>query len=150
MQRDILDRVKTLPLEIFQIVLSYYYKCQPAELCADIQSFFKTKKEICETFYIRYKDILIHEKCADMNWLTSDVMTFMNKNHTSSIHKYKDKFYEISTRLFMLRNKERVVVRKLFYNLYKKNIITEFHILWGILLPDERELFIQIQNKINY
>lgn len=149
MQRDILDLVKNLPLEIFQLVLSYYYKCQPAILCADLHSFFTSKKLICDTFYLRYKDILVHEERADMAWLTSDVLTYMNRNH-ASFHGYQDKFYEITSRLFNIRNKDRAIIRRIFDKLYKKNIMTQFHILWGLLLPDEREHFIQIQNRIRY
>jgi len=84
-----------------------------------------------------------------MAWLTSDVLTYMNRNH-ASFHGYQDKFYEITTRLFILRNKDRVKIHKLFHDLYKKNILTQFNILWGLLLPDEREHFIQTQNRIRY
>ena len=149
MQKDILDIVKNLPVEIVQIILSYSYNCQPVEICVDIRSFFDTKKRICDTFYLRYKDILVHEECADMLWLTSDVMTYMNKNH-ASFHGYQDKFYEITTRHFQLKKKDRAIIRRIFHHLYKKNIMTQFHILWGLLLPEEREHFIQIQNRIRY
>lgn len=141
--------MKRLPLEIVHIILAYSYRTQPATLCADIHSFFQSKKQICDTFYLRYKDILVHEERADIAWLTSDVMTYMNRNH-ASFHSYQDKFYEISSRLFKLRNKDRALIRRIFHNLYKKNIQTQFHILWGLLLPDEREHFIQIQNRIRY
>ena len=141
--------MKRLPIELVQIILSYSYKCQPAEICEDIHSFFKTKQEICDTFYLRYKDILIHEERADINWLTSDVMTYMNRNH-ASFHGYQEKFYEITTRHFQLKNKDRATIHRIFSNLYKKPIFSQFHILWGLLLPDEREHFIQIQNRIRY
>ena len=141
--------MKRLPIEIVQIILSYSYNCQPDEICADIHSFFKTKQEICDTFYLRYKDILIHEERADMNWLTSDVMTYMNRNH-ASFHGYQDKFYEITTRHFILQKKDRAMIHRIFSRLYKKPIFSQFHILWGLLLPEEREEFIQIQNRIRY
>jgi hypothetical protein len=146
MQRDILDRVKRLPIELVQIILSYHYKCQPIVLCNDIHSFFTSKKLICDTFYLRYKDILVHETHADMAWLTSDVMTYINQNR-ASFHGYQDKFYEITSRLFKLQKKDRAIIRRIFDKLYRKNIITQFHILWGLLLPDEREHFIQIQTQ---
>lgn len=138
--------MKRLPIELVQIILSYHYKCQPTILCNDIHSFFTSKKLICDTFYLRYKDILVHETHADMAWLTNDVMAYMNQNR-SSFYKYQDKFYEITTRHFQLKNKERAMIRRIFDKLYSKNIITQFHILWGLLLPDEREHFIQIQNQ---
>ena len=141
--------MKRLPLELVQIILAYSYKCQPTEICADIHSFFKTKKQICDTFYLRYKDILIHEERADMNWLTSDVMCYMNRNH-ASFHQYEEKFYEITTRHYQLRNKSHTTIHRIFSNLYKKPIFSQFHILWGLLLPEEREHFIQIQKRIRY
>jgi hypothetical protein len=149
MQKDILDLVKGLPIEIVQIILSYSYNCQSTEICDDIRSFLDTKKRICDTFYLRYKDILVHEECADMLWLTSDVMMYMNKNH-ASFHGYEDKFYEITTRHFLLKKKDRAIINKIFHRLYKKPIFSQFHILWGLLLPAEREHFIQIQSRIRY
>lgn len=146
---DILDLMKKLPLDLVQIILAYSYRPQPAYLCADIRSFIDTKKQICDTFYLRYKDILIHEERADMNWLTSDVMCYMNRNH-ASFHGYQDKFYEITSRHFLLQNKDRAKIYRIFSNLYKKPIFSQFHILWGLLLPEEREHFIQIQNRIRY
>jgi len=141
--------IQRLPIELVHIILSYSYNCQPAEICADIHSFINTKQEICDTFYLRYKDILIHEERADMNWLTSDVMTYMNRNH-ASFHGYQDKFYDICTRHFQLKNKDRGTIHRIFSRLYKKPIFSQFHILWGLLLPDEREHFIQIQNRNRY
>lgn len=139
--------MKRLPIEIVQMILAYSYNCKPAPLCNDIRSFFETKKHICDTFYLRYKDILIHEERADMNWLTSDVMSYMNRNH-ASFHGYQDKFYDICTRHFQLKNKDHAKIHRIFHNLYKKPIFSQFHILWGLLLPEEREHFIQIQSRI--
>ena len=141
--------MKRLPIEIVQIILAYSYRTQPATLCADIHSFFETKKNICDTFYLRYKDILVHEERADIAWLTSDVMLYMNKNH-ASFHGYQDKFYDITTRHFILKKKDRAKIHRIFSKLYKKPIFSQFHILWGLLLPEEREHFIQIQSRIRY
>jgi hypothetical protein len=141
--------IKRLPLDIVRMIIPYTYSPQSKEIIEDIHSYFETKKTICDMFYLRYVDLLTHETYADMNWLVNDVLCYMN-NHRSTIYRYVDKFYTICTRNYMLRNIDPCILRRIINNYYNKNIHFQFCIYWGLLLPKERNEFIQIQKKIRY
>lgn len=143
------DIIKRLPREIVHVIISYSYSSQPKDLMRDIHSYFESKKTICDIFYLRYVDILTHETHADMEWLVSDILCFMN-NHRASYHKYAEKLYDICSRIYMLRNADKNKIRKIVNDSYNKDIHFQFRIYWGLLLPEEREQFIKIQKKIRY
>ena len=144
--KSIIDR---LPLEIVHMILPYTYSPQSTEFCSDLHSYFKSKKEICDIFYLRYIDILSNETHADMNWLVNDILCFMN-NHKASYHKFTDQLYEICSRNYMLRNVDIRRIRDIVNKSYNKDIHFQFRIYWGLLLPKEREQFIKTQKRIRY
>lgn len=145
---QILQRnIQNLPIELISIICSYSYSPQPIEITKDILSYFESKSTIRSMFSIRYKDLMPYERDADMNWLVSDVLCFMNR-HRSTFYKYEDQFYEICKRNYMLRDAENVRIRKLVNGAFNKNIFFQFHVYWGLLTPTERNQFIEIQKKL--
>jgi len=141
--------IKRLPTDLINRIIPYTYNPQSKELLEDIHSYFTTKQIISEIFYKRYEYLFAYEKDADMNWLVSDILCFMNHNR-STFYRYSEKLYEIYARNYMLRNVDRSIIKKIANNAYNKNIHFQFRINWGLLLPEERENFIKIQKKIRY
>jgi len=148
-----LTRLKTniqnLPIELISIIISYSYSPQPIEITKDILSYFESKAIIRSIFYMRYKDLMPYERNVDMNWLVSDILCFMNR-HRAAFYIFQDQFYVICKRNYMLRDAENVRIRKLVNKAFNKNIFFQFHVYWGLLTPNERNHFIEIQKKIRY
>ena len=141
--------IQNLPIELILIIRAYSYSPQPIEITKDILSYFESKAIIQGLFYMRYKDLMPYERNADMNWLVSDILCYMNR-HRSTFYKYHDQFYEICKRNYMLKKVENESIRKLINNSRHKNIFFQFNIYWGLLTPNERNHFIEIQKKIRY
>ena len=148
-----LTRLKTnihnLPIELISIIISYSYSPQPIEITKDILSYFESKSIIQGLFYMRYKDLMPYERNADMNWLVSDVLCYMNRNR-ATFYKYQEQFYAICKRNYMLRDLENDRIRKIVNDSRNTNIFFQFHVYWGLLTPEERNHFIEIQKKIRY
>ena len=148
-----LTRLKTnihhLPIELISIIISYSYSPQPIEITKDILSYFEAKAIIRSMFSVRYQDLMPYERDADMNWLVSDVLCYMNRNR-ATFYKYQDEFYAICKRNYMLSGFENNAIQKLVNNSRNKNIFFQFNVYWGLLNPQERNHFIEIQKKIRY
>ena len=146
-------RLKTnlnrLPTELIEIIRAYSYYFQPIEIRNDILSYFESKATIRSMFWIRYQDLMPYERNADMNWLVSDVLCYMNRNR-ASFYKYQDQFYAICKRNYILRNAENDHIQKIVNESRNKNIFFQFNVYWGLLNSDERNHFIEIQKKIRY
>ena len=145
-------RLKTnlnqLPTELILIIRAYSYSPQPIEIRNDLISYFESKKTICTIFSLRYRDLMIHEINSDLNWLVSDILCFMNC-HRASFYNYQKQFYNIFKRNYMLRNAENHYINKIVNRACgKKNIRSQINIYWGLLTPEERNTFIEIQKKI--
>jgi len=139
--------LRVLPIELVSIIISYSYSLQPIEIRKDILSYFESRKIIRSMFYTRYHYIASYEKDADMYWLVSDVLCYMN-NHRATFYKYQDQFYAICKRNYMLQDAENIRIQKLVNGAFNKNIFFQFHVYWGLLTPEERNHFIEIQKKI--
>jgi hypothetical protein len=141
--------IRNLPIELISIICSYTYSPQPIEITKDILSYFESKAIIRSMFSIRYQDLMPYEKDADLNWLVSDVLCFMNRN-LANYYRYQDQFYEICKRNYMLRDAKHPRIKRIANRSHYKNILFQFNVYWGLLTPDERNRFIDIQKKIRY
>ena len=141
--------IQNLPIELISIIISYSYSPQPIEIRNDILSYFESKAIIRNLFYQRYMYIASYEKDADMNWLVSDILCFMNCNR-ATYYKYQDQFYAICKRNYMLRDADHPRIKRIANRAHYKNIFFQFHVYWGLLTPTERNHFIEIQKKIRY
>ena len=104
--------IRVLPIELVSIILSYTHSPQPIEIRNDIRSYFESKAIIRSMFYQRYMYLATYERDADMNWLVSDILCFMNRNR-ASYYRYQDQFYEICKRVYMLRDAENFRIKKI-------------------------------------
>jgi len=141
--------IRNLPIELVSIILSYTHSPQPIEITKDIRSYFESKAIIRSMFSIRYKDLMPYERDADMNWLISDILCFMNRNR-ATYYRYQDQFYEICKRNYMLRDAENFRIKKIANRSHYKNVFFQFNVYWGLLTSDERNHFVEIQKKIRY
>jgi hypothetical protein len=132
--------IQNLPIELISIIISYSYSPQPLEIRNDLISYFESKVIIRSIFYMRYKDLMPYERNADMNWLVSDILCFMNRNR-ATFYIFQDQFYAICKRNYMLRDAENNRILK---------IVNKAFVYWGLLNPNERNRFIEIQKKIRY
>jgi hypothetical protein len=141
--------IRQLPQDIVNIIISYTYTPQPVEITSDIHSYFESKKKIKKMFYDRYQHLFQYEKDADIDWLVNDIICFMNQNR-ASYYMYVDQLYSIFRRVYMLKDMEDSVLKKIINKSRKKNVYYQFHIYWGLLTPNERNRFIEIQKKIRF
>ena len=141
--------IRNLPIELISIIISYSYSPQPIEITKDVISYFESRTIIRSMFSERYLDLMPYERDADLNWLVSDILCFMNNNR-ATYYRYQDQFYEICKRNYMLRNADNYRIKKIANRAHYKNVFFQFHVYWGLLTPDERNRFIEIQKKIRY
>jgi len=141
--------IRRLPQDIINIIISYTYTPQPVEIIKDIHSYFESKKIIKNIFYDRFQHLFLYEKDADFNWLVSDIICFMNQNR-ASYYKYVDQLYNIFRRIYRLKDMDDSTLKKIVNKSQRKNVHYQFHIYWGLLTPNERDSFIEIQKKIRF
>lgn len=138
--------IKKLPTEIIDIIISYTYKPQSIELRNDIISFVLTKNIIINIFKKRY---------YNYNFTFVDIQPLL------SFHIYnfliglkniyadcKNKLYEISKRNYILNNKNNCFVYNVIREFSKNNNFL-FKIFWGLFTPEERNHFIDFQNRMD-
>ena len=141
--------IQNLPTELILIIRAYSYSPQPIEITKDVISYFESKAIIRSMFSERYVDLMPYERDADMNWLVSDILCFMN-NNCATYYRYQDKFYEICKRNYMLRDAEHPRIKRIANRANYRNIFFQFNVYWGLLNSDERNRFIELQKKIRY
>jgi hypothetical protein len=115
------------PIDLIRYITPFTYKELPTDLLIDIQS-FQTTKEIITSFYFeKYNHLFEYEKEADLNWLTSDILTYSKRQKLKN-HKYFNSLY----------------IKSFLINPKKKECFTLIvHKLWANLSPDDRENFIK-------
>lgn len=115
-----------LPTELIHHILSYSYKPQPKNLQKDIISYYTTKKEIFNIFGRRYH--------------TNDII---------SMHK----MLSFHIQCFLTGLPENIYNRLFIWNILcmrnKTNPLLSDCILWGLLLVEEREQFVEIQKEMD-
>ena len=146
---ELTRNIRNLPIELILIIRAYSYSFQPIEIRNDLLSYFESKNIIRNLFSLRYQDLMPYERDADMNWLVSDLLCFMNRNR-SNFYKFRDEFNDICHRIYMLRDADPEKIRKIVNGTYAKNIFFQFNVYWGLLTIDERNRFMEIQKKIRY
>ena len=141
--------IRRLPQDIVNHIIPYTYTVQSIEITKDIHSYYESKKIIKKIFYDRFQHLFQYEKDADINWLVSDIICFMNQNR-ASYYMYVDQLYNIFRRVYRLKYMDDSTLKKIVNKCQKKNVHYQFHIYWGLLTPNERNRFIEIQKKIRF
>jgi len=75
------------------------------------------------------------------NWLANDIVSYIN-NQQGTMYGFVDNFYNVFYRNLQLKNSEYI---ECYFNKLESNSVdTEINILWGLLLPEERDHIISI------
>jgi hypothetical protein len=129
------------PEDIILHIISYTYNLQNKKLLEDIKNFHDTKRQItqfyCDAWSFSSNDPYIAQINAS-EWLINDVFSYMN-DHRASMYGFVKPFYNIFRRHPFL--KKTKAIDKYFNALEKKSAIIQFNIVWGLLLPEERNIF---------
>ena len=141
--------IQQLPFELKNLILSYSYKFQPIELRNDIISYYNSKKVIVNLFYLKYNHLLTtSENNIYLTYLIYNLHCFLfgisfYSNCKSKIDKFCEKNY-------LFKNNLNYTIYKIInmsYPVSKPKL--RFGIILGLLDPDERNEFIQINKKFN-
>jgi hypothetical protein len=128
--------IKRLPIEIINIIITYTYKPQSNKLQKDIISYFQTKDIIYNIFYKRY------------NMLLSLNKNIIFLNFMFHIACYiKGTLKNFFRRTFMLHNSSNSIILNYENNMYKNTPNSRFRFYWSLLMPEERDKFIDMQKK---
>jgi len=129
-----MDFIKKLPEESQQYILTFTYEPQPFVLLNDIRHYTRTRPILQDWYIDRFAWEYLN---AENDWLHNDLIGFCNQ-HYATMNGYRDYFFEIFTRMFMLKNKSRQQVVHICNNKDTKKLS---NIAWGILTIEERDTF---------
>jgi hypothetical protein len=118
-----------LPKEIIYKIISFTYSPQPKYLTEDIISFYLSK-QICNFLYHDYWIIQMgNETLEDKYWLLNNLFNYTNKF-----------LHSIFTRIPLLNTQNKVINYMKCFN--KTDIKTQINILFGLMTPIERNIFL--------
>jgi len=139
---NIQKRVQNLPNEIQYIILSYTYSPQPKYLLEDMQNYFETREYLYEIidevesqklyYFTSAKDEIHNEICNFIYYYLCDGTMEM-------ISKYIWRRY-IMYKLFTNKHISELLTERI----YNYTIDSQIRIFWGILLPNERNKFLDL------
>lgn len=146
------ELIYNLPIELFLVIRRLTYKPQSKILLNDIKNYYYTKEKISTIYYNKYKGDFANEKNADKNWLSNDIILFLN-NYNALMDHINPKFYTLFNRFIKLKNNSiddisKILIKILLFN--KINVINEINIFWGIMTPLERNEFVSKHLKPHY
>jgi hypothetical protein len=144
------NKIQSFPIEIQYKIMSYSYSPQSHHLCQDIKNYFETINYL----RIYYRNIYIEEwgeeLPEDQYWLVNDVLGFMNDYYPIFLG-YRHHFCEIINRSQVYRNwsnkRFENVVDTFIKKLNNSNVTRHINVIWGLLLPEERNYFIHSSIK---
>lgn len=136
--------IKKLPKEVIDIIISYTYKPQNIELRNDIISFVLTKQNIIDIFKIRYYTLSFIDIQKHLSFHIYSFLVGLKNIYSEC----KNKLYEVSKRNNILNSKNDYVVHNIIKH-FSKNNNYMFKIYWCLLTSDERNNFINIQERMD-
>lgn len=142
------ELINLLPNDIILKIISYTYNPQSKQLLQDILSFNETKLKLFSQIFVlnynwqitRYNWYEINNLHVDyISNLVDELLIFMySKVNGQNIYNY------LSQRSYKYKTREQV--NNCINNIKKKDYKTQINILWGVLKPFERKIFI---DKLN-
>jgi hypothetical protein len=134
-------QMRRLPTEVIQYIIGYTVAPQSPNLRKDIHSFVESKRRIMY-LYDQYWTVDMGELEDEYKyWIANDIISYAN-NYQGTVFGLVDNFYTIFYRNLRLKNTFDIGV---FWNhLQKKSVDTQINLLWGLLLPDERDALISV------
>jgi hypothetical protein len=153
---------RNFPLSLKTYILNYVCNPQPSSLLEDIKSYHDDKFEISCFYQILFDNTVFHPEDW-INWLSNDLYSFMN-DYVATMYGYTPNFYTKMLRVPIIHPKYREMfygkkslddsdyTYKAYKYILKLNTLPSkqiFNIMFGILTPIERKLFItNITNNI--
>ena len=129
-----------LPIELIHIILKYMEQPQGPALLADIPSFFKTRVYVSNAYYNKWIIALEQPLGEDTYWLENDIVRYAN-NYVPTMLGIQPKFKEILLRFCNISKVKHLDLHK-FMNNHNISSKTKVNLMWGLLIPAERDEFI--------
>ena len=109
------------------------------EVMKDIIDFKTSKKKALSLFKKKNNNIIT---IVVIRSITNDIYGYLNESN-AIIDGCVPKFYNTFRRLFTNKTKNKKDIILFFLKIMKGNEYTELNILWGLLTPNERHIFLQ-------
>jgi hypothetical protein len=136
----LMEIIKKLPEELRRHILTFTYEFQPFVLLNDIRDYTRTRPILQEWYINRFA---WEYPNAENDWLNNDLIGFCNEDQ-ALMRGYKEKYYEIFRRLFLLKNKSHKQILHCC-GLYRYSAKTN-NTIWGIFTEEERAKFMKYYN----
>jgi hypothetical protein len=131
-----------LPIEILYHIISYSYKIQPIDLRNDIISFYKTNNNIINIFMKRYYNLsFISNSEYIKHLLLFHIISYLTRLKNTYTSNSPCILFDVYKRIYMLKNKNIENTHVYLQNHFNFNC----KMYWGLLTPEERNEFIQLQ-----
>ena len=139
---NVREIIRKLPEEIVQYILPFTYSCQSPELIEDIRSFYYARNIVRASYHHTFILLLYNNPLEDIEWMVNDIIIYANSDQPT-MHGYHPFFYHLCSRFFSLDSQEKQ--RRFIDRILQPEVkpIRGFNVLWGILLPTERQAFIR-------
>ena len=138
--------------DIIDIIAKHIYKREDKTLLNDIENFILIKNQIIDiNYYSSYHINIISPILPENdNYLIEYLDNFYNEINTYNKTEWipRKSFYDIWSRKYGLNNNKQI--QKYTNKLNEQNIDRQINIYLGLLLPEERNLFIKKFSKIYY
>ena len=141
-QINVREIIRRLPDDIVRYILPFTYSYQTPELIEDIRSFYSHRKTVREWYYYKWLNYLYRSPSEDVDWMANDIIIYANQDQPT-MHGYHDFFYHICSRFFSLDSQEKQ--HRFIYAIIQNGVkpMRCFNVIWGLLLPEERNIFIR-------
>jgi hypothetical protein len=128
--------ISKLPEHIIDYIIPYTYQLQNKLLLEDIQNYTKTKDRILQLYYDLWINYMDDVEPEDKYWIINDIIAYVNEDR-ATMCGYVNNFYTVFLRNLSLKTNGDVL--NYIENLELLSVNTQINILWGLLLPNERE-----------
>jgi hypothetical protein len=135
------SQMRRLPLDIVKIIISYSHSYQSPVLLEDIRSFHKDKNKLLDIYYRLFVEEWNDPQPEDRAWLANDLIRYINDS-IPTMQVYTEKCYSLFYRNPFLNSTEKV--ERYLILLDEKELDSQINILLGLLLPHERNEFIEM------
>jgi hypothetical protein len=147
---------KNFPLSLKYYILNYVYNPQSSSLLEDIKSYHNDRYEISCFYHMLFENMDVFHPEDWINWLSNDLYSFMN-DYIATMHGYTPNFYIKMLRIPIIHPQYREMffgkktlddsdyTYRVYKYILKLNTLSSkqmFNIMFGILTPNERKLFI--------
>ena len=119
-----MNKIRLLPENIRNHILSFHCNSQNIELLKDIENFVKVKKDLGEIYSFKWQDLYDESLLEDRNWLINDIIYWINFEIPTA-YGYTPFMYNLWKRnIYLLTDKQ---IKK--YMLYHNPLIKYFYCL---------------------